>query len=55
MLFNKSKKISICGKCYHKLEAEGKKLKVIYGGIDCKVSCMKCGRRRYGAVYEEVK
>ncbi|MCM1439177.1 MAG: hypothetical protein NC131_08240 [Roseburia sp.] len=45
------KKIDLCGACAAKLEA-GFSVKKIAGGVDHKVTCAECGRRRYGGTYE---
>lgn len=45
------KKMELCGACAAKLREEAEVNKV-GGGVDNKVTCSKCGRRRYGAIYE---
>ena len=46
-----SKKYDLCGKCAAELR-EGYKLSRVAGGVDNKITCSNCGRRRYGATYE---
>ena len=43
-------KIDLCKPCF---EAMKDKPKLIKGGHDNKVTCSKCGKRRYGATYEK--
>lgn len=45
------KKMDLCGVCAAKMKEETE-IRKISGGIDNKVVCSKCGRRRYGATYE---
>ena len=45
------KRMELCGKCAALL-AEGYKVKRVAGGVDNKVVCANCGRKRYGATYE---
>lgn len=40
----------LCGRCAAMLQ-EGYDLKRVGGGVDHKVTCSHCGRRRYGATY----
>lgn len=40
----------LCGKCAAMLR-EGYDLKRVAGGVDHKVACSHCGKRRYGATY----
>lgn len=40
----------LCGRCAAMLR-EGYDLKRVGGGVDHKVTCSHCGRRRYGATY----
>lgn len=40
----------LCGKCAAMLR-EGYDLKRVAGGVDHKVTCSHCGKRRYGAKY----
>lgn len=47
------KRTELCRPCACALEREsGKRLQVVRQGVDQKVTCARCGRRRYGAVYE---
>lgn len=48
------KKYDLCGACAEKLK-EGYILKKISGGVDNKVTCSNCGRRRYGGTYQMEK
>lgn len=45
------KKLDLCGACAAKL-GEAYSLRKIAGGVDNKVVCSNCGRRRYGGTYE---
>lgn len=40
----------LCGACAEMLR-EGYDLKRVAGGVDNKITCAHCGRRRYGATY----
>lgn len=40
----------LCGACVEMLR-EGYDLKRVAGGVDNKITCAHCGRRRYGATY----
>ena len=44
------RKMDLCGSCAA-LMRESFQLKRVAGGIDNKITCAKCGRRRYGATY----
>lgn len=44
-------KRTLCGTCAELLR-RGYDLKKIAGGVDNKITCDKCGKRRYGATYE---
>lgn len=50
-----AKKIDLCAPCAAretlKLKEAGKALVRVGGGVDNKISCHICGRRRYGARY----
>lgn len=46
------KRLDLCRPCAEALRAEGKKLRTARHGIDNKVSCAGCQRRRYGSTYE---
>lgn len=41
----------LCRPCMEYVRAEGKNPKLVYHGINKKVTCSRCGRRRYGATY----
>ncbi len=45
------KKVDLCGPCAAVL-GEGFILTRIAGGVDNKITCAHCGKRRYGATYE---
>ena len=47
----KGLKRELCGRCAAILR-EKKDVQYISGGVDHKVSCTECGRRRYGGVYD---
>ena len=49
-----SQKYDLCVACAEMLK-EGYTLKKISGGVDNKITCSNCGRRRYGATYELTK
>jgi len=42
----------LCRPCAEQLKAKGKKLKVLEKGVDKKVFCAECHRRRFGAAYD---
>ncbi len=50
------KEIDLCAPCAAretlKLKEAGKTLVRVGGGVNNKISCHICGRRRYGATYE---
>lgn len=48
------KAMELCGLCEAKL-AEGYSLKRIAGGINNKITCANCGRRRYGGTFSVKK
>lgn len=45
----------LCGKCAAELRAAGGEIKRIAGRVDQKVTCARCGRRRYGASFQVKK
>lgn len=45
------KKVDLCVACAATLR-EGYTLTRIAGGVDNKITCSHCGRRRYGSTYE---
>ena len=45
------KKVDLCVPCAALLK-EGYSLTRICGGVDNKITCAHCGRRRYGDTYE---
>lgn len=46
-----NRQLKLCGRCAGLLQ-EGYSLKKIAGGVDNKITCENCRRRRYGATYE---
>lgn len=46
-----TRKLKLCGKCAALLKANHE-LKKVGVQVNMKVTCDKCGRRRYGAVYQ---
>jgi len=44
--------LDLCRPCACELEAEGKILRPVRRGVDQKVNCSRCQRRRYGMTYE---
>ena len=46
---------TLCGKCVQELKKQGVKLTPVERTIDQKVVCSRCGRRRFGGVYERKK
>ncbi len=47
------KTLDLCGVCAAKL-ATAYAIRKVAGGVDRKVTCAECGRRRYGGTYEVV-
>ncbi len=47
----KGKDIDLCRPCACALEAEGRILTPVRKGVDLKVTCERCKRRRYGMTY----
>ena len=45
------KTVELCGKCAE-LMRETYRLRKTAGGVNYKITCARCGRRRYGAAYE---
>ncbi len=45
------KKVDLCTECAARL-GEGYILTRIAGGVDNKVTCARCGKRRFGVTYE---
>ncbi len=41
----------LCGSCATKL-GTGFAIRKVAGGVDHKVTCAECGKRRYGGTYE---
>lgn len=46
------KQLDLCRPCAEVLKAEWKQLRPVRHGVDNKVSCARCQRRRYGSTYE---
>lgn len=46
-----AKTADLCGNCSAKME-EGYTLKMLRRGINNKITCALCNRRRFGATYE---
>lgn len=46
------RRIDLCRPCAEEMRAKGKRLRPVRHGVDNKVSCQRCQRRRYGATYE---
>ncbi len=44
--------LDLCRPCLEARRARGERLMQVSGGVDRKITCVDCGRRRYGAVYE---
>lgn len=44
--------LDLCRPCLEARKARGERLRQVGGGADRKVICVDCGRRRFGAVYE---
>lgn len=45
--------MDLCRPCAVEIEkTQGVKLRTVKQGVNMKVTCMVCGRRRYGATYE---
>lgn len=47
------KKVDLCRPCLEYLRGSGRTLELVKGGSDNKITCSRCGRRRYGATYQE--
>ena len=47
--------IDLCRPCAEARKARGEKLRPTITGIDRKIRCADCGRRRFGATYESVR
>ena len=45
------KTVELCGRCAE-LMRETYRLRQVAGGVNNKITCARCGRRRYGAAYE---
>ena len=44
----------LCRPCLEALKGKGRKLYLAQGGVDHKITCHNCQRRRYGATYSDV-
>ena len=49
-----NKRKEICGRCAELMKQSGRKLILVHRGVDRKIFCTECNRRRYGGTYEEV-
>lgn len=47
------RKIELCRPCAEARREAGETLVRVIDGVDYKVQCRDCGRRRYGAIYEK--
>lgn len=45
--------MELCRPCLEILKKEGHKLTLTKGGSNNKVTCVRCGKRRFGAIYAE--
>lgn len=54
-ILGRPKRETLCGRCVRELQAEGVKLRSVERAVDQKVTCDRCGKRRYGGVYERQK
>ncbi len=48
------KTLDLCGVCAAKL-ATAYAIRKVAGGVDNKITCAECGRRRYGGTYDVTK
>lgn len=48
------KTVELCTPCLL-IMLEERKYQLAEGGVNKKITCERCERRRYGAIYEEVK
>lgn len=46
------RQIDLCRPCAEALKADGKELRAVRHGINSKITCQRCQRRRYGSTYE---
>jgi len=53
-MFGRPKRLDLCLPCATLLQ-EAFILEKVAGGVDNKITCAKCGKRRYGATYETKK
>lgn len=44
-------KVDLCGPCVAVMKT-GYEVRKVSQGVDNKITCAKCGRRRYGGTYE---
>lgn len=47
-----SGRLDLCRPCMERMRGNGEKLEAVKGGSDYKITCSRCGRRRYGATYQ---
>lgn len=49
-----SGRLDLCRPCMEHMRGGGEKLEPVRCGSDYKITCSRCGRRRYGATYVRV-
>ena len=52
MFFAKKRRAELCAACAREMQANGFAVKPEQRGVNQKVTCERCGRRRYGGTYE---
>ncbi len=50
-----NKKLDLCRPCFEEARENGENLRLVKSSKDNKITCTRCGRRRFGAHYERVK
>ena len=48
-------KVILCRPCMEYLKRKGHELRLVKAEANRKITCEKCGRRRFGSEYEELK
>ena len=48
----KTRRAELCTPCAKGMQAEGFTVRPIKRGVNQKITCERCGKRRYGGVYE---
>lgn len=51
----KKKTYNLCRPCAEEMQTQGVTLRLVKTRKDNKITCDKCGRRRFGATWESVK